>query len=182
MESRSENHSDFHRHEACFMDRMRNLRRSAIRVFFLSGILVAGSVMASRHVLASSAGGGCPDLVGNYVCPAYGPNQPRSPMAVSESADGEVTTYTYTFKNLHPDGHPNDPSASSTRYSVAGIVDDKSVTWKCEGDRLQIIQSDLAKPIQEHFREKSTGDYVVVRVARDAASTSTEVQRCVNAD
>lgn len=122
----------------------------------------------------------CPDLTGEYVCPAFGDSQPESPLTVDQRTWRGVTEYTYTFEKLHPPGKPREPLVSKVRYSPRGEVEDGRL-YRCEGRRISILGSPDAKQIQLHFRENRTGDYVVVYANRDGTGKPREVQRCVEA-
>lgn len=123
----------------------------------------------------------CPDLTGDYVCPAYGDSQPESPLNVDQRTWRRVTEYTYTFENLHPPGKPREPLVSKVRYSPRGENDDGRL-FRCDGRLLSILDSPESKKIQQHYRESRTGDYVVIYVNRDGTGTPREVQRCVADD
>lgn len=135
-------------------------------------------VLIFSSTLASAAS--CPDLSGDYICPAFGSEQPASPLNVDQKTWRGITEYTYTFENLHPPGKPRDDLVYKSKASLDGETDEEGMIYRCEGRRLSIYNPKNSKSVQQHFREDRTGDYVVVYVSRDGSGTPKEVQRCIS--
>ncbi len=127
---------------------------------------------------ASSTPSYCPDLTGDYTCPAYGDTQPESRMNVDLQSWNGVTTYIYTFEDIHPPGKPNEPTVLEAHYSIDGEIHDDQV-FRCENDRLAIFDRYEPNRVQFHTREKGTGDYIVTFANRDGSDAPKIVQRCV---
>jgi hypothetical protein len=111
------------------------------------------SLILLHILLGFTAFADCPNLSGNFLCPAYGPTQPASPMTVTQTETNGVTTYVYAFPNL---------GTSSSSASSDGLIEDNLLKF-CDNDKLYLgeIAGDHAGEVQTHFID-AQGNYVVL--------------------
>lgn len=124
---------------------------------------------------SSGSQAACPNLSGNYICPAR-KTQPSSPMVVTQSEDASsVTTYSYLFQFS--------PTPALSRASEKGEFSDGFI-YSCDKDGLWILPEILPEKtiFQRHFLNEH-GDYVVTLGNSHTPSSQDPItMKCIRQD